>query len=454
MSAKTHFDTRQSRVDAMLDSVDAALVDDLVPVGIFNDEDIFRAEIERIFTKSWIFVAHATEIPNPGDYVTRRIGLDPVIVSRDDEGGVNVMSSYCRHRGTEVCQTDRGNTRFFKCPYHGWTYKSNGDFAGAPLLKEAYGGRLDAKKWGLVHAPHVDTHQGLIFASLDENAPSLREYLGGAAWMLDALVGMHPDGMRVIGPPDRYRVRANWKTAAENYSGDTYHVGWTHNSAERVGIAINLNAASRIGHSYEMGEGHNFAGQDWSMNIHPDFVGWGYPPEQFSKFDLSRLDKTQQWVVTKAPPVVGTIFPNLSFARFLGGTNMQEPPGVFTSFRQWQPVGPGEFELVSWQLAWNFMSDEEVAKCYKIGQFGFGSAGLFEQDDTVNWEGIAKAGASPWLRQKGIAFNFQQGHNTAIDHSPDKDWRGPGTHRSTSYGEHLQLAFYRHWLKVMRAGAK
>ncbi len=92
--------------------------DDLVPAEIFNNEDIFRAEMERIFTTTWVFVAHESEIPNPGDFVQRKIGLDPVIVTRDGKGGINVMSNYCRHRGTQVCQTDAGNSRFFTCPYH------------------------------------------------------------------------------------------------------------------------------------------------------------------------------------------------------------------------------------------------------------------------------------------------------------------------------------------------
>ena len=96
------------------------------------------------------------------------------------------------------------------------------------------------------------------------------------------------------------------------------------------------------------------------------------------------------------------------------------------------------------------MSDEDVEQAYKIGQYSFGSAGVFEQDDTVVWEGVAKVGASPWWRREGVNFHFQQGHESQIDQSPDPDWSGPGIHRLTGYGEHRQLAFYRHWLKLMR----
>src|SRR5918995_5414058 len=102
-------------VAPILDRVEAALVDDLLPVEIFNDEAVFRAELEKIFTTCWVFVAHESEIPKAGDFVQRRIGLDPVVVTRDGKGGINVLSNYCRHRGSQVCQTDAGNSRFFKC---------------------------------------------------------------------------------------------------------------------------------------------------------------------------------------------------------------------------------------------------------------------------------------------------------------------------------------------------
>jgi hypothetical protein len=70
--------------------------DDLVPAEIFNSDEVFRAEMERIVTNTWVFVAHESELPKPGDFVQRKIGLDPVIVTRDGQGGINVLSNYCR----------------------------------------------------------------------------------------------------------------------------------------------------------------------------------------------------------------------------------------------------------------------------------------------------------------------------------------------------------------------
>ena len=437
-------------VDAMLDQAARALDDGLVPAGIFNDRAIFDAEIERIFSRSWCFVAHESEIPNKGDFVLRKIGLDSVIVSRDSDGKVNVMSNHCRHRGTEVCQADRGNAAHFRCPYHGWSYRNNGDWAGAPHLLQAYGKRPDKKQWGLVHAPHVDSFHGFVFASLDRDARPLRDYLGGMAWLLDAFVGLARGGMRVAGPPERYKVHADWKTAAENFSGDVYHVDYLHQSTEAINSAMGLQGTCEFGRSYELGGGHNAIGHEWIKAIHPGFVFAGYPEHYFAEFDLDRLDAAQLEMMRDKPPTVGTIFPNLSFIRFAAFLTTDQAPAVVTSFRQWQPIGPGELELWNWQFVWNFMNEEDVGTAYRIGQYSFGSAGVFEQDDTVAWEGIAKVGASPWWRRENIAFHLQQGRESAVDQSPDPDWTGPGIHRLTGYGEHRQLAFYRHWLETMR----
>jgi N,N-dimethyl phenylurea N-demethylase alpha subunit len=439
--------------DPVLDRMARALDDDLVPVEIFNDEALFRAEMDRIFTTSWVFVAHESEIPKPGDFVQRRIGLDPVIVTRDGKGGVNVLSNYCRHRGTQVCQTDAGNSRFFKCSYHGWTYSNNGDLVGTPHMNDAYGQRLDAKEWGLLRAPRVATRSGFVFASLAQEGPSLDEYLGGAGWMLDLIVGLHPGGMRVAGPPERYKLRADWKTAAENFVGDAYHVDTLHWSIQEVHMVQGLASNAETGRYYQFDGGHGFIGHPLTKTIDPGYVLWGYPPEITEQFDLSGLDDVQLRVVNHEPPTVGNIFPNLGFIR----VNLPKLPGgpmtVMTSFRQFQPIGPGELELWNWQFVWDFQSEDEAQDYAVNGQFAFGSAGIVEQDDTVAWEGPPKAAQSPWARKAGMAFHFQQGNNSAVDQSPDPTWAGPGIKRNSAYGEHNQLHFYRHWLKVMRDSA-
>jgi phenylpropionate dioxygenase-like ring-hydroxylating dioxygenase large terminal subunit len=441
-----------AHIEALLDRVACGLEEDLLPAEVFGDPELFGVEMDRIFTNTWVFVAHETEIPNAGDFVQRRIGVDPVIVTRDGDGGVHVLSNYCRHRGTQICQTDTGNSRFFKCPYHGWTYANNGELVGTPMMQRAYGTPLDKDQWGLLRAPRVESRQGFIFASLSADVEPLDSFLGGAGWMLDLITGLHPDGMRVIGPPDRYKVKANWKTAAENFTGDVYHVPNLHVSVQEIELASGLDYVCEFGRKYEFDNGHAFLGLAWTAMIDPSFDFWGYPTEIKQNFDLSALDETQLHVIAHDGPIVGTIFPNFSFIRF-PTPDATGKMSVYTSFRQWQPIGPTEMEVWSWQLAWKFQSDESAMQDMIIGQSQFGSAGIVEEDDTVVWEGAARAAASPWARREQMRFHLQQGRNSPVDQSPDPTWKGPGTRRLTGYGETSQVSWYRHYLRVIQSHA-
>ena len=94
----------------------ALVQDDRIHASLYTDACIFADELERIFHRGWVFVGHASEIPRPGDYVTRRIGAQPVIMVRGREGQVSVFVNRCRHRGTMLCPAERGHARTFACP--------------------------------------------------------------------------------------------------------------------------------------------------------------------------------------------------------------------------------------------------------------------------------------------------------------------------------------------------
>lgn len=437
-------------VSNLLERVAEGLTEGLLPVEVFNDEAVFQAEMQRIFAKAWVFVAHESEIRNKGDYVLRRIGMDPVIVSRDDTGQIRVMSNYCRHRGAQVCQSDHGNTTHFRCPYHGWTFKNDGDWAGAPHSSEAYGGRLDGREWGLLRAPRVDTYQGFIFASLSEEGPTLKEFLGGAAWVLDAICGLHPGGLRVMGVPERTQVRGDWKSGAENFAGDAYHIDTLHFGNEQANYVQGLRQNNDFGNSLVLDGGHAFLCHSFVDMFGPFGEFSAYPPHIKERFDLSKLDEAQRELARACPPSIGNIFPNLGFIRFPAMTEVGKPPAVFTSFRQWQPLGPGVMEMWNWQFTWDFMSDEESMPDYTVGQYNFSSAGIFEQDDTVAWEGARSVAQSVWNRNSQTRFHYQQGFGGKVERPADPTWRGPGVFRKKAYGEFGQMNFYAQWLKMMQ----
>jgi phenylpropionate dioxygenase-like ring-hydroxylating dioxygenase large terminal subunit len=96
----------------------------------YTHPSVFQAEMKLVFERTWVFVAHTSELPNPGDYKTSYIGMQPVIVTRDDNGNISVLINRCVHRGAVLCREMHGNARQFQCPYHGWIYQNDGKLVG------------------------------------------------------------------------------------------------------------------------------------------------------------------------------------------------------------------------------------------------------------------------------------------------------------------------------------
>ena len=91
-----------------------------------------------MFARSWLFVGHESQIPNPGDFFVSSMGEESVILCRDRAGEIHVFLNSCRHRGMKVCRYDEGSTAVFTCPYHGWSYSTDGKLVGVPYFREAY----------------------------------------------------------------------------------------------------------------------------------------------------------------------------------------------------------------------------------------------------------------------------------------------------------------------------
>ena len=97
---------------------------DRVHGSLYTDPRIFADELARIWYRTWVYVGHVSEIRQPGDYVRKSIGLQDVIMTRAADGGVHLLLNRCAHRANLVCEADRGNSKSFRCPYHGWTYRN------------------------------------------------------------------------------------------------------------------------------------------------------------------------------------------------------------------------------------------------------------------------------------------------------------------------------------------
>ncbi len=212
---------------------DALVQHDRVHGSLYTDPDVFADELDRIFHKGWVYVAHTSEIPNIGDFMRRQIGRQPVIVTRNASGEVKVMFNRCAHRGNMICTKQTGNTATFVCPYHGWTFGVGGELRGVPL-PSGMGSSYDKTKLGLAMAPRMEIYRGFIFASLAAAGQSFDEYLGRAKALLDRACNMSPDGeLTLTAGWLKHRFHSNWKMLPENNT-DGYHPNVTHASLMRA----------------------------------------------------------------------------------------------------------------------------------------------------------------------------------------------------------------------------
>ena len=240
---------------------------------IFVNEDIYQEEKERIFTRAWLYVGHESQIKNPGDFVVSKMGEESVILVRDTSGKIHVFLNSCAHRGMRVCRYDEGNTRAFKCPYHAWTYKTDGTLIGVQDYDHAYQPPFEKSKWGLVEVAQLANYMGTIWATWDKTAPSFDDYLGEATVAFDQGLCAWDGGdggTELLGSTQKWIVPCNWKFVAENFSGDWLH-GVSHRSVDMI----------RLGPSGEVGRRDDFG--DLTVNAFPQ--GHGilysvYPPNE------------------------------------------------------------------------------------------------------------------------------------------------------------------------------
>ena len=194
---------------------------------MFTETELFDLEMELIYEKVWIYACHESEIANLNDFVTVQIGRQPMIISRDAQGELHAMANACAHRGATLTRVAQGNQSTFTCPFHAWSYKSDGRLVKVKAAKE-YCEQFDKTKRGLKQG-RIASYRGFVFVSLDTQATdSLEEFLGDAKVFLDLMVEQSPTGeLEVLEGKSTYSFAGNWKLQNEN-GLDGYHVSTVH----------------------------------------------------------------------------------------------------------------------------------------------------------------------------------------------------------------------------------
>jgi benzoate/toluate 1,2-dioxygenase alpha subunit len=208
---------------------------------VYISPEIFDLEMEHLFPNTWVYVGHASQVPNPGDYLTSEIGRQPILVSRHSDGSVHVFYNRCPHKGVKIASETCGNTgKFFRCPYHAWSFKTDGTLLAIPLKKGYEGTGLDQSEAakGLAPVKNVRVYRDFIFAKLNDVGPGFEEYFGESLSSIDNMVDRSPAGRLVVeGAPLRYMHTCNWKMLVENQT-DTCHPMVAHESSAGTAISV------------------------------------------------------------------------------------------------------------------------------------------------------------------------------------------------------------------------
>jgi phenylpropionate dioxygenase-like ring-hydroxylating dioxygenase large terminal subunit len=216
------------------DVVRALVQPDRVHRDLYISQELFDLEQEHFFANTWNYVGHDSQLPQPGDYITAEIAGRPLVVVRHTDKSVRVLMNRCAHKGSRLVSEPCGNTgKFFRCPYHAWTFKTDGALLSIPL-KSGYEGtalnECEASK-GMVAVKHVRLYRGFIFVKLNDVGPGFEEYFGDSLSSIDNMADRSPLGeLEIAGGCLRFVHDCNWKTFIENLN-DTMHPMVAHESS-------------------------------------------------------------------------------------------------------------------------------------------------------------------------------------------------------------------------------
>jgi p-cumate 2,3-dioxygenase alpha subunit len=313
----------------------------------FTDPSILDVEKSRVFEQCWIYTGHESEIPQPGDFRSRRVAGRPVILVRGSDGAARVLLNTCTHRGALVCREQTGNANTFQCFYHAWTFNNRGELIGVPG-DEAYSAAFDRRQLGLAMPPRVESYRGFIFISFNPTIVALVDYLAGAKAYLDLICDQSATGMEIVSGTQAYSMRANWKLLVEN-SMDGYHARTTHQRYFEYLVSTGVDPSKvsrrRGGQGKSLGNGHAV------IQSEPP---WGRPIARwvpaFGEAKRTELEALQQELAERFGPEWAyqmtqtsrnlLIFPNLIINDIMAIT-------VRTFF----PAAPDYLEINAWALA-------------------------------------------------------------------------------------------------------
>ena len=366
-----------------------------IPYRVYTDPQIFELEMSRIFCgENWSYVGLEVEIPNPGDYLVTSIGDRSVVITRDSSGEIRGFANRCAHRGVKLCRQRTGNSRFFVCPYHQWSYDAQGRLRGVPFINGV--NKLGGMPEDFVREDHnipalaISTRGGVVFASFAggvdraNGLPDLADYLGETnLHYFDRVF----DGreLMLLGY-SRQLIPGNWKLMFENIK-DPYHASLLHVFLVTFGLfRADQKSQVRMDDTGRHGLLISRKGAQKASSSTEDMANLR---ESFTLNDPRLLDPVKEFP-DDATVVMQTIWPNLI---------VQQQSNTL-ALRQIQPTHAGAFEL-----HWTFFgyADDDKAMIQRRLRQGnlMSSAGLVSADDSEVIK-LAQDGINQYRDDKGV----------------------------------------------------
>jgi nitrite reductase/ring-hydroxylating ferredoxin subunit len=406
----------------------------------YLDQRVFDLEMVQIFERSWVYIGAESEVEQPGDFKLTSMGRRQVILSRGEDGGLYVFENRCPHRGAAICQRDQGNTRFFRCPYHGWTFRNDGSLA-AVTYPDRYERELrSTEDYAMPRVPEVESYRGFVFARLTPGGPTLLEHLGGAKHYLDLKIDAGLRGLSLRSGSQRLGVKFNWKVQLEN-TVDGYHANFVHRDALTLfgaagadgNEAIDMfgpGSSSSNNKVVDLGDGHSIIDLRPGMSDDVAAIRGALP---LAGSDLYYEQLVELYGESKAIEVIKvgvgdginlSIFPNLQL--------------LIGQVRVIRPCTPNETEVDLYPTWFDGAPEEFNVARLRAHSLTYGPAGLIQPDDLEIF------------RRVGVGLSHSRNGWVDLSRGTHLDHRASdGTVMGQVTDETPQRGFWRHWVDVM-----